>query len=262
VLKKFVTFATAGVAMLATVSVAQAQTPPEPVIQVTGSISPDSGGTKKKPKNGSLDVAFTVNKESKKTVSTITYMVPRDVKLSGKGFRYCPASKINAQGEEKCPKGSKVGEGTATAVLGPNAAPLSFTVNVYAGSKDELALALAQTGGGAVRTAFAGPITSAGSPFGQKITVAVPESVQSPAANLYSYITSVDTTITGKTTKTKTVKKKGKKRKVKTKYYFASVTGCPADGTHDLGVQLTYAQNDSGPAGQSAVVQDTSDCTK
>jgi hypothetical protein len=125
---------------------------------------------------------------------------------------------------------------------------------VYAGSSNELALALAQTGGGAVRTAFQAPITSAGSPFGQKIEVDIPASVQSPAAGLYSYITSVSTTIGAKFTK----KVKGKKKN----FYFASLNGCPTDRTHDAGVQLTYVQNDAGPGGTSDIAQDTADCRK
>jgi len=267
-LKKFATLAMALVAMLALVAVAAAQTPPaEPIIQVTGKISPDSGGTKKKPKNAQLKIAFTVNKESQKTVKTITYFVPKNVKLSGKGFRYCSADKVNAGGDAACPKGSLVGKGTATAVAGPNFAPLAFTVNVYAASKDELTLALQQvdpnTGApAALNIAFAGPITSAGTPFGQKITVAVPERVQMPAPNFYAYITGVETTIGGKITKTKIVKKHGKKHKVKTKYYFASLNGCPADGTHHLGVNLSYAQNSSGPAGESGNQQATAECSK
>jgi len=262
-LKKFAILGLAIVAMLSMTAVAVAQYA-LPSIQVTGTVSPSKGGTKKKPKNAKLNVAFTVNKESRKTVERITYYVPANVRLSGSGFRFCPASQINQQGEGKCPKGSKVGTGTATAVLGPNFAPLGFTVNVYAGSKNELALALAQTGGGSVRTAFRGLITSAGTPFGQKITVDVPKSVQSPATGLYSYITGVKTSIGGKFTSTKKVTKKvkGKKKKVtvKTTHYFASLTGCPKDKTHDFGVQLGYSANDTGPSGTSDQVRDTAAC--
>jgi len=41
-------------------------------------VTPAHGGTKKKPKNANLSVAFTVNKESHKTLSTITYFVPKN----------------------------------------------------------------------------------------------------------------------------------------------------------------------------------------
>lgn len=244
-------------ALLAVTGVALAQYA-LPVINFTGVVTPAKGGTKKKPKNAKLRVAFTVNKESHKTLSSITYFVPANVKLSGTGFRYCPSTKINASGEASCPKGSKIGSGTATAVLGPQQTPLNFTVNVYAGSKNEIAIALK----GAVNIAFRAPITSAGTPYGQKIAVAIPASVQSPAPGLYSYVTGVNTTIGGKFVKTVTKKVHGKKRKVKQTYFFDSLTGCPKDGTHHLGVQLGYAANDAGPAGTSPVVQGTSDCSK
>jgi hypothetical protein len=244
-------------ALLAVTGVAVAQFAPA-VIQFTGVVTPNKGGTKTKPKNAKLSVAFTVNKESHKTLSSITYFVPANVKLSGKGFPYCPSTKINAQGEAKCPKGSKIGSGTATAVLGPQQTPLNFTVNVYAGSKSEIAVALK----GAVNIAFKAPITSTSAPYGQKIAVAIPASVQSPAPGLYSYVTSVNTTIGGKFVKTVTKRVHGVKKKIKTTYNFDSLTGCPSGGLHKLGVQLGYAANDAGPAGSSDVISGTSACSK
>ena len=229
-----------------------------PVIGFTGAVTPTKGGTKKKPKNAKLNVAFTVNKESHKTLSSITYFVPANVKLSGTGFKYCPATKINASGETSCPKGSKIGSGTATAVLGPQQTPLNFTVNVYAGGKSEIAIALK----GAVNIAFKAPITSASAPYGQKIAVSIPASVQSPAPGLYSYVTGVSTTIGGKFVKTVTKRVHGVKKKIKTTYNFDSLTGCPSSGLHKLGVQLGYAANDAGPAGSSDVISGTSACSK
>jgi hypothetical protein len=229
-----------------------------PVIQVTGKVSPSKGGSKKKPKNATVRMAFTLNKEAHKTASRMTFFVPRDVVLSGKGFRYCPASKINQQGEAKCPKGSKIGEGTATAVLGPEQTPLDFTINVYAGSKNEVAVSLK----GIVNIAFRGLIYRSGAPLGPKVTVDIPPSVQSPAPGLYSYLTGVDFTMSAKTTKKVRVKRKGKRVTVKRNYYFASLRGCPKDRTHDFGVMLTYADNDGGPGGQSDPIRDPSDCRR
>jgi hypothetical protein len=256
-LKKLAIIGLAITAMLAVTAVAVAQVA-EPVIQVTGAISPASGGTAKKPKNAKLQVAFTVNKESRKTLSGINYFVPAKVKLSGKGFPSCSAATINGKGEGACPKGSKVGTGTATAVLGPAQQPLDFTVTVYSAGKSALALSLK----GAVDIAFAAPITSSSSPYGQKIAVSIPPSVQSPAPGLYSYVTSVNTTIGGKFVKTVTKKVNGKKRKVKVTYNYGSLTGCPSSGAHALGVQLLYTANDTGPAGESPIVSTTSACSK
>jgi len=249
-MKRLATIGLALVAMLALTAVAVAQVA-EPVINLTGSGSPSKGGTKKKPKNATLNTDFTVNKESRKTVSRITYFIPKNIVLSSKGFKYCPVETLNTKGEGACPKGSLVGKGTSTAVLGPKFAPLGFTVNVYA-AKTGLALALAQTNGGSVRANFPGVISKAPAPYGQKITVDIPPAVQSPAAGLYSYITEVQTKITGKLTSGK-----GKKKKTA---FFASLTGCPKDKKHRLGVQLTYVQNDTGPAGTSPIIPATAPC--
>jgi hypothetical protein len=250
-LKKLGMLGLALAALLALATVAFAQQAPLSV-QIDGAIKPTKGGKKKKPKNARLQLKFSVNPDSRRTVSTITFYVPRNVKLSGKGFRFCPASQINSQGEGSCPKGSKVGSGTATALLGPTLLPQNFTVGVYAGSKNELALALT----GTISIAFRGLINKAGLPFGQKLTVDIPPQVQQPAPGLFSYITGVDTTIKAKG---KAKKKKGKKRK---KRYFASLTGCPKDRTHDVGVQLTYVQNDAGAAGVSDQFRSTVACRR
>ena len=256
-MKKLAITGLAVLAPLAMTSTALAQVA-DPVITPSANVTPSKGGTKKKPKSAKVRLAFTVNKEAKKTLSGINYFVPANIKLSGKGFPKCSAETINGKGEASCPKGSKVGAGTATAVLGPGQQPLDFTVNVYSGGKSELALALK----GAVEIAFKAPIVKASSPYGQQIKVSIPPSVQSPAPSLYSYVTSVDTTIGATATKKVTKKVKGKKKKVKVKYFYASLTGCPKSGSHTAGVQLLYAQNDSGPAGQSDIKTVTQSCKK
>jgi hypothetical protein len=256
-LKKLAIIGFALAALLAMTAVAVAQVA-EPVITPTANVTPTNGGTKKKPKNAKIRLAFTVNKESRKTLSGINYYVPANITFSGKGFPSCSASKINSSGEGSCPKGSKVGSGTATAVLGPSQQPLNFTVNVYSAGNSALALALK----GAVEIAFAAPITPSSSPYGQKLAVTIPASVQSPAPGLYSYVTSVDTTIGGTYSKKVTKKVNGKKKKVKVTYRYASLTGCPSSGAHTAAVQLLYQKNDTGEAGESPIVPTTSDCSK
>src|SRR4051812_36603449 len=180
------------VALFATAAVALAQVPALSV-NVTGGVSPSKGGTKKKPKNGKLALKFDANAESRTTVSTITFYVPKDLKLSGTGFKTCTADQINAGGpsDANCPKGSKLGSGTASALLGPKQSPLAFTTQVYAAGKNAIALYLQGTGGNSVNVAFPGPISKASGPYGQKITVNIPTAVQQPVPGLFSYITSV-----------------------------------------------------------------------
>jgi len=255
-LKKTAIAATAVAAMLATGSVAQAQLPALDV-QVTGAVSPSKGGTKKKPKNAKVDLKFTANVESRTTVDTINFFIPKDIKLSGAGFKTCTAGQINQSGpsDSACPKGALLGSGTATAVLSANGQPINFNTRVYAAGKNAIALYLTSTGGIQVNVAFDGPISKASGPYGQKIAVKIPvQGVQQPLPNLYSYITSVQTTIGGKATKGK-----GKKKKT---YYFASLTGCTG-GKHTTGVQLVSSANDAHPAGEtSKTFTDTAKCKK
>jgi hypothetical protein len=248
-LKRLAILGMALVGVLAMCSVAMAQVA-EPVITWKASASPSKAGTKKKPKSVKLKTNFSVNAESKKTLSGINYYIPKQIKLSGAGFKYCSADTINASGEAACPKGSKIGAGTSTALLGPQQTPLDFTVNVYAGGKSELALALS----GAVTIAFKAPIVKGTNGYGQIIQVAIPPSVQSPAPSLYSYVTNVATTIGAKVTKGS-----GKKKKT---YAFAGLTSCPKNKKITSGVQLVYAQNDTGAAGQSPIATSTASCKK
>jgi hypothetical protein len=249
-LKKLAIIGMAITAMLAMAAVAMAQVAP-PVIQWTASASPAKAGTKKKPKNTKLKTAFNVNADAKKTLSGINYYIPKEIKLSGKGFKKCSADTINTSGEGACPKGSQVGAGTSTALLGPSQAPLNFNVKVFANGANEIALSLT----GSVPIAFKAPIKKASGKYGQKIEVQIPASVQQPNPGLFSYVTNVTTTIGGAKVKTG----KGKKKKT---LYFSGISSCPKSKKVTSGVQLVYAQNDTGPAGQSDIVTSTASCKK
>ena len=214
-------------------------------INYQASAKPAKGGSKKKPKATTLSTAFTVNPESRRTVSRITYYIPKGVKVSGAGFPSCTADFIGANGDGACPKGSQVGSGTSQAVLnGQNSATLNFIVKVFAAGKSGIALSLS----GAVPTVFPGKISKARGKFSQKIVVNIPTSVQSPVPGAFAYILNVKNTLGGKV-------RKGKK-----KYSFASLVGCPKNGKSVAGVSLDYVQNDVGPAGKSKIATSTTKC--
>jgi hypothetical protein len=261
-LKKFAILAIAITSMLAVTAVAVAQYA-LPVVNLTGSISPTKAGKKKKPRAAVLKAVFTVNKESNSTASRIVYSLPKNVKLDGKGFKFCTATQINNQGTASCPAKSKVGTGSATAVVGPRQSPLNFTVGIYAASRNSLALSLT----GPLAIALPGAITKAGGKFGQKITVDIPTRVQQPVAGLYGNITGVTAnigcvptsnsqgTVTGCTKKATTGK--GKKKRG-----YVSVNGCPSDRTHDFGVQLTFVPNPNPPQQSTASDEAAGTCRK
>jgi hypothetical protein len=209
-----------GAALLATGALsttAIAQTSP---LTGSGSIKQSKKGTKKKPATIGANVAFTLPAEQKATLNTITYTFPKNVKISGKGFK----------------KGTKVGEGTATALARTTPVDFTFDITVLSANKINLALE-SQTPGIAVESDFPGTIK------GQKLTVKIPTNVQQPIGGLYSYVTGIDAKLSAKSVTTK----KGKKE---TKTSFVSSTsGCK---TTNVGISLALSPNDA-PAQPSPI---------
>ncbi len=224
-----------------------------PVITLTGKGTPIDAGTKKKPKNGTLEVTAHVNEDSKVTADKITFLLPKHTVINGAGLKFCPRTKIDSQGEASCPAGSKVGTGTAKALVGPNKTPFNFTINIYAGSAKEVALRLS----GPITKTLSGIISPGGTPYGQKLTVDIPPEVQSPITGLYASITDVSAKLGPKMG---VVKKKvrGKRRKVKVP--FVSVIGCPADRTHDFAIRMHFVPNPQPPAQGEAEAKATAPC--
>jgi hypothetical protein len=255
-LRRIATLSTALAVMFALVATAVAQAPVDLQI-TTAKLTPNSAGTAKKPRNGSALVEFTVNRESNVTADQIVFNLPQKMKLSGKGFKYCPASKINAEGTKACPDGSKVGSGLATAYAGSTR--IDYTITIYAGSVNEIAMNLA---GNVSVPALRGIISSAGAPYGQKITVDIPQQVQQPIGGLYSAITYVKAQLGPATGKPSYVYKRirGKRTRVKVPHYFLGTTGCETDKTHDFGVRLHFVPNPNPPQSADAEKKTTGPC--
>ena len=252
-MKKVRIAAVAGVATLSLAVPAVAQTPPLEVT-VTGTVKAAKGkaATKKKPKNATVRFSFTANAESKKTASTLVLRYPETIKLSGKGFPTCDIQTV-ADDPAGCPKGSQIGQGSASASLN-GVTDLDFETRVYVNGANEVALYLRETGELGFQFAFPGVISKASKPYGQQVRISIPPAVQFPAQGLEAYITGVDATIGGKFTKGK-----GKRKKT---YFAASLTGCPADKTHDFGLDITYVPNTAGGGGTATDFSDEAPCKK
>jgi hypothetical protein len=229
--KKLVLIGLAITAATAIAAVAFAAVPA--TVTLTGSSTPAKGGTKKKPKSTSVKMHFDVNKESQSTLSRIVFGLPSKISINTSHFPVCTADTINATGESSCPKGSKVGTGAATAILGSNpGTELDFSVNIYAAGKNALALFLHTN-----LFDIAIPATTTAHTVGFDI----PQRVQQPVPNgPYSYVTSVDANLgpaKGKTTG------KGKHKK---KHYLLTRTGCSTSDKNS--VTLSLANNPNPPA--------------
>ena len=262
-MRKLVTFGLTVTVVFAIAAVALAQTSAPAVVTVTSKVTPTSGGSAKKPVNAATDILFEVNSDSNSTLAGIDYGIPSSLKISGAGFPKCSAETVNNKGEAACPKGSKVGVGTSTALLGPGKAPITFTTGVYTNGANGLTLALKQDNG-SVQVAFDGKIAN------NHITLSIPTNVQQPVSGLYSYVTSTRAVLgpaTGsKTVKKKvTVKKNGKKKKVtkkiKVKTFLVSRVGCNG-GKDDVTVSLPLSPNPDPPAQNPISGSTSTPCSK
>jgi hypothetical protein len=246
-LRKYLIVALAAVLSIAVASVALAA---NAAPDVTATLSPSKAGTKKKPKNASLKL-FVKNNQNDATVDTITVNIGKQVKLSGKGFKYCSASTLNTQGlkdasgNPTCPAGSKAGGGTAHAVVGPGHAPVAFTVDAFVGSKSSIIFYTQQVAPGTVRKALVGKVTKGSGKFGSKLTIKIDEDLQQPAPSVYSSLVDLQTTIKAKTGK----------------HYLVSSTGCKSK-KHNFGVKFNFNPNSTFPAVGSTEGTTTSKCKK
>ena len=173
-------------------------------------------------------------------------LLGKNVKLDGKGFKYCTANTLNGKGQTACPAGSKAGSGTAHAVVGPGHAPVGFTVDAYVGSKNSIIFYTQQVGG-TVRKGLVGKVSKASGKFGSKIVITIDPDLQQPATNVYSSLVDLKTTIKAK----------------KGKHFLVSSTGCPSDKKHRFGVKFHFNPNSTFPAtGSSVTGPADSPCSK
>jgi len=231
-------------AALAAVALAQNPSPSTTAPTVTGSVSPARAGTKSKPRASTIKL-FVKNNRTDATVSRITIFLPKDVKLSGKGFPFCTAATLNSKGKVGCKAGTKAGSGTASAVVGPGRAPLKFTNTVYIGSANSLVFYVEQVGG-TVRKALTAPITSAGGKFGRKLVINIPPDLQQPAPGVFASLVDIKATIKA-TRRTSSL---------------ASTTGCPTGRKHRIGVTFGFTPNKDFPATGSVTNSGSSPCSK
>jgi hypothetical protein len=249
-LKKYLVAALAISMMAAVAAVAVAQTYPLPVLTFDASVTPTKAGTKKKPKASKVRVKMAIQKEARVTADQITFNLPRNLRMSGSGFPTCPATELNSTKDpNKCPKGSKVGAGTANAAFGPQLIPIPFTVQLFAGSNNEIAVWLQSSGVG-IQTAIRGIISKAGTPYGQKLTIDIPETLQKQLG-AFVYLTGLEATIGATNGRT------GKRRK-----NFVTSNGCPSDKKHQFEARVRFVPNPNKPAVGEATKTDTSTCRK
>jgi len=235
-LRKYLIVAIAALTAMAFTAVAIAQTP---AASMKVTIKPKKAGTKKKPKNSSIEL-FIKNNDSKKTLGQLVITSPKTFKLSTKGLTKCAESTLEQGGPAACPKASKVGGGEANALLGVNGnspQPLHFDVTAIVTGPKNIAFHLHSD-------APSLDIVSPGTIKGRKLTIQVPQVAQQPVPGVFAGLVDIHTTLKGK---------KGKK-------YLASTTGCKKK-KHAFSTKLVFTDNGvSDPT--PITVKGSSKCTK
>jgi hypothetical protein len=235
-LRKYLIVAIAALTAMAFTAVALAQTPAA-TMKVT--IKPKKAGTKTKPKNSSIELNITNNAPTK-TLGKLTITSPKTFKLSAKGLVKCKKSVLESGGPSACPKKSRVGGGTASALLGVNSGapgPLTFDVTaVVLGAKDL----------GYFLHAREVPVDvlSPGKLKGRKLIITVPAEAQMPATNVWAGLKSIHTTLKARNGK----------------HYLASTTGCKK-GKHAFTTKLDFVNN-TVTTPSSVTVKGSSKCSK
>lgn len=247
-MKKYLVAALAISMMAAVAAVAVAQTYPLPVLTFDGSLTPTKAGTKKKPKASKVRVKLAIPKESRVTADQIVFNLPQHLKMSGSKFATCPSTELDTtKNPSKCPKGSQVGKGTASAAFGPNLTPINFNVTIFAGSANELGIWLQATNL-PIQKAIRGIISKSGGIYGQKLTIDIPPELQRQLG-AYVYLTGLDATLGASNGK------RGRNRR-----NLITTIGCPKDKKHRFEARVRFVPNPNPPTQADAAKGDTSAC--
>ena len=249
-MRKFVVAALAALICIALASVAMAQGAPATAELI---IKPSKAGTKSKPKAISLKLSVKNNVPAT-TAEQIDVLLPRNVRVSGKGLAKCDKAKLGASGASACPSGSKAGGGFANALVNPtspDAAKLKFKVTAYNGGSAILFHLLEvnpQTNvvvpSGVTRTLEGKIGRASGSAYYQRLRIAITKDLQQPYPGIYSALQDLETTL----------------KLTKGKNSLFTSTGC-LKKKQQLGVVLTYAPNPGPPPVPSSSGSDTAKCS-
>jgi hypothetical protein len=226
-LNRFKTAAVASIAALSVSAVAVAQSTEQHTMTASSNIT--KPGTKKKPKPAVLKVGLVTPQSIDPTVETFTYQVPKQLKVSTKGFKYCTLQKMAAaDSDEVCPKGSQIGKGLASArVNSRTGAPISLVVTIYANRTGMTMWLEESTGALQIRRAI--PVAIVNVSGGQNLVATIPDDVKY-AAGAKIVLEQVQVQL-GAT------RRAGGKR-----HYAVGSVGCARSGKMTIGTQLKYAE--------------------
>ena len=209
--------------------------------------SPSNAGTAKKPANVTFRLNISNNREAGTTASRIEINLPSGLKMNPKGFPVCSETTITEEGIEACPSKSRLGTGTAAAVVNPTSpepSNLTFRNTFFVGGSNFLNIFLQQSPGD-VRAVLKGTISNGG----RKLSIAIPEDLQQPAPGVYSALTDIVTSLKGTT---------GSGSR---KHGFFELSKCTGNAIR-VSTKLTYVPNPNPPATTSSTATDSTPCKR
>jgi hypothetical protein len=242
-LRKLYMGAIAASAMLA-VAVGGIATAQPPESTFTAKVSPTDAGTKRKPKNTSLNFNVTLNKPNS-TVEFIDLGLPSGLKLSGKGLKRCSAETLAAEGPAGCPSGSKAGPtGSASAVVGADQQQLNFDVSPFVLDSNTFVFYVASEAGEGI--SVQSPITGEITGKGRKLRIRIPKELRQPVTGLDASLTRLNQSFKGKVGKN----------------YVVSSIGCK-NKQHKFTGKLTFTTRaDGAPVPPPVSLADSAPCKK
>lgn len=196
-------------------------------------------GSKKKPKNGALNVDIRVNAKDitqNGTFGTTKAVIRLDknMKFNNKVFPTCDQNTVLTN-EKACPKASKVATGFTNAVAGPNSAvKVNPTVTAYNGPNNQFILKLNKTPADPVDATgiIVGTLKKDTGKYGFKLDVPIPAKYQEQLG--------LKVTLTRFVTNISAAKFKGVS-------YVQSI-GCPKGGKYNFAGDFTFTDGTSANA--------------
>jgi uncharacterized OsmC-like protein len=253
-LRKYLVAALAAITAFAVASVAIAQS--TPTATMTVKVTPTKSGTKKKPKNGKVNLKI-VNDDPNRTMDNLKISLPSNGKMSLTGLKKCSEETITAQ---ECPASYSLGTGIAEARQGvntPKPNPLFFKVTPFPMTsrqigfflqqlvKDANGQATSEVAAGGISVVSVGTFGKAKKPYGQILDIAVPKLAQEFPTGSFNGLVSLQTTLS---------KKVGK-------HYLVSNIGC-VKGKFPFAAELHFIPNPDPANAGTAKVTASPKCKK
>jgi hypothetical protein len=151
------------------------------------SLSPTKAGTKQKPAAVKIKVKTTTNPKDNVPFATREAVIHFDKALvfNPKKFKTCSASKIQAS-ESSCPKGSKVGSGSAIGTaIGQTS---NLKVSAFNGPKSKLMLHVTASTPLQIDAVIQASLKKDKGKYGYKLVLPVPDNLQQPVPGVFAVL--------------------------------------------------------------------------